>query len=283
MTRLPLAAALAAALLLPTPHGLADDPQKKPDPMTAEANLRKAHEAVRNTDSTLNLLSKSLYVGSVLTKNPDLKEVSKVVDDLRKPASELKKHTEKVVELAEEQKDKVAAEKEGKTLLDKVKLVRISKQAEELDRLARKVRDLPVGLVSEQVDDKFVVSADLLVKDPKQAEARFKAYLAAMKTNAEYLKSKQEQLKEAGKAAKEAGVLLAKVQSDVEKAVPFSGVHAKPLTEFYLNADKLAKAYNGLASDCTAKAKQAERAAEVEQRRHDNLRGSVRMLFGFQL
>ncbi len=283
MTRLPHIAALAAVMLLFASRGFADDAQKKLDPKTAEANLRKAQEALNRTNSNLKLLSRTLYIGSVLTKNPDLKELSKFTDELRKPTSELKEQTDKIVELAEKQKNKPAAEKEGKTLLDKAKLVKIKNQTEELERLAKKVRDLPVGLVSEKVDDKFIVSADLLIKDPKQAEARFKAYLTAMKTNAEYLKLKQEQLAQAGKVAKEAAVFLVKLQSAIEKAIPFSGPYARPLTEFYLDLDKLAKAYNELAADCAAKQKEAKAAAEVEQRRHDNLKDTLKTLFGFRV
>jgi hypothetical protein len=283
MTRLSHTAILAAVMVLFPAPGFAADPPEQPDTKSAEANLRKAQEALKNPDATLKLLSRALYVGYVLTKDPDLKEVGKFTDDLRKPAGELKKHTDKIVELAERQKDKAGAEKEGQTLLDKVKLIRIKNQAEELERLAGKIRELPVGLVSEKVDDKFTVSADLLVKEPRQAEARFKAYLAAIRTNVEYLKSKQEQLEEAGKVAKGAGTFLAKVRSDIERAVPFSGPYARQLTEFYLDVDRLSKAYNELAADCAAKAKEAKRAWEVEQKRHDNLKQSVRTLFGFQV
>lgn len=275
--------AVVLASLVICLSGQADDSSKKLDPKSAEANLRKAQEAVKNTDSTLQWLSKALYAGSVLTKNPDLKEASRFTDDLRKTTGELKKHTDKVVELAERKKDQPGAEKESKSLLEKVKLVRIGNQADELERLARKVRDLPIGLVSEKIDDKFVVSADLLVKDPKQAESRFKSYVAALKSNAEYLKAKHDQLDEAGKMAKGAGVFLSRVQSDVEKAIPFSGTSAKPLTEFYLDLDKLIKSYHELATECAAKARLAKHAADVEQRRHDQLKETVKTLFGFRL
>lgn len=283
MTSLDLAATITAAFVTFPAAGLADDSAKKLAPKTAEANLRKAQEAVKHTDGALKLLSKPLYVGSILTNNPDFKEVSRFVEDVRKPVSELKKFTDKVVELAEKQKDKSAAEKESKTLLDMVKLVRIKNQADELDRLSKKVRELPVGLITEKVDNQFLVSPELLVNDPKVAEARFKAYLTAMKTNVEYLKSKQEQLEEVGKLANGAGKFLTKTQSDIEKVVPFSGLYGKALTEFYLNLDQLAKAYNELASQCAAKAKETKHAAEIEQSRHDKLRDSVRTLFGFPL
>jgi hypothetical protein len=271
---------MALGLLIVVAATQAADPPKV-DSKTAEVNLRKAQDALKTTDSTLKYLSKTLYAGSVLTKNPDLKEISKFTEDLRKPVGELKSNTDKIVELAEKQKDKSAAEKESKTLLEKVKAIKISNQAETLESLAKKVRDLPVGLVSEHVDEKFVVSANLLVKDPKEAEARFKAYLAAMKINADYLKAKQEQLEDAGKVAKGAGTFLAKVQAEVEKTVPYSGIYAKALTEFYLDLGKLAKAYNELASDCAAKAKEAGRAREVEQKRYNNLKESLKTYLGF--
>ena len=104
-----------------------------------------------------------------------------------------------------------------------------------------------------------------------------------METNAEYQKLKQNQLEEASKVAKGVGAFLAKIQSDIERAAPFSGPYAKPLTEFYLDLDELSKAYNELASECVAKAKGAKRAAEVEKRRHDNLKESVRTFFGFRV
>ncbi len=254
---------------------------KKLDQKTAEDNLRKAQDALKKTDSSLNWLSKALYAGSVVTKNPDLKALSKFAADVKKPVSELKKHTDKVVELGDKKNDKAAAEKESKTLLDKVKLVKIKNQADELERLAKKVRELPVGLVSEKVDDKFAVSADLLIKNPKEAEKRFKAYLAAMNTNAEYLSAKHEQLEDVAQVAKAAGKAFGQLQADIEKVVPFSGLYAKTLTEFYLDADKLAKAYNELGSDCAAKAKEAKAAAEVEKKRHDNLKTTIKTVVGF--
>ena len=257
------------------------DPPKKLDQKSAEDNLRKAQDALKKTDSSLGWLSKSLYVGSVVTKNPDLKALSKFAADVKKPVSELKKFTDKVVELGDKKNDKAAAEKESKTLLDRVKLVKIKNQADELERLAKKVRELPVGLVSEKVDDKFAVSADLLVKNPKEAEKRFKAYLAAMNTNAEYLAAKQEQLDDVAQVAKAAGKAFGQLQADIEKAVPFSGLYAKTLTEFYLDADKLAKAYNELGSDCAAKAKEAKATAEIERKRHDNLKTTIKTVFGF--
>ncbi len=249
----------------------------------ADSKLHKAQKAIKNTDSSLKMLSRALYVGYILSKNPDLKELSKFTKELGKPASELSKYSDKIVELAEKQKDKTAAENESKGLLDKVKLFKIKSQAEELERLAKKIRELPVGLVSEDVDDNFVVTVDMLIKAPKQAEAWFKSYLDAMTTNIEYLRSQQEPLDEAGEVARNAVTLFRELQSAIEKAIAFSGPYAKPLTEFYLEVDNLAKAYGGLASDCASKAKDIKRAVEVEQRRRENLKVSVRTLFGFGL
>jgi chromosome segregation ATPase len=260
---------------------LAAAPPGADDRKTAEENLRKAQDALKKTDSSLNWLSKSLYVGSVLTKNPDLKELGQFVGEVRKPVAELKKHTDKVVELADRKKDTAAAEKESKTLLDKLKLVKLSKQAEELEKLSKRVSELPVGLVSEKVDDKFAVSADLLVKNPKEAQARFKAYLAAMKANAEYLQAKHAQLEETADVAKAAGKAFGQLRDDLEKVAPHGGLYAKTLTETYLDVDKLAKAYNGLGSDCAAKAKEAKQAVAVEKKRHDQLKTNIKTFFGF--
>jgi hypothetical protein len=63
--------------------------------------------------------------------------------------------------------------------------------------------------------------------------------------------------------------------------VPAAGPHATALTSLYLDFDKLGAAYNGLAADCATKAKQMKQAAEAEQRRHDNLKSTIRTLFGF--
>jgi hypothetical protein len=249
----------------------------------ADAGLLRAKRAIKNTDSTLKMLSRALYIGSILTKNPDLKGIKKFTDDLRKVTGELDTQADKVVKLAEQQEDVQAAEKEAETLLEKVKRVRVKNQAEELERLAKKVRELPIGLVSEDVDDGFVVSADLLIRAPKQAEARFRAYLAAMKANTEYLNEKRGQLDEASETARKASRFFSDLQLNIEKAVKFSGPYAKPLTAFYLEADALARAYGGLAADCASKADEAERAAQVEQRRHDNLADTLRTLFGFEL
>lgn len=273
MTRIP-----AASLVI---VGFFAAALKADDPKTTEEKLRKAQESLKKTDSSLNWLSKSLYVGSVVTKNPDLKELGKFAAEVRKPVAELKRYTDRVVELAEAKKDKAAAEKESKTLLDKLKLVKLSKQADELDRLAGKVKELPIGLVSERVDDKFAVSADLLAKNPKEAQARFKAYLTAMKTNVDYLQAKQIQLEDTAEVAKAAGKAFGQVRDDLEKAAPYGGPYAKTLTEMYLDVDKLSKAYNGLGSDCAAKAKEAKSAAAAEKRRHDDLKANIKLFFGF--
>jgi len=234
-----LATALAGAIVLLAAQAFADEPPKKQDQKTAEKNLRKAQKAAKNADSTLNLLSKALYVGSILENDPDLTELAEFTGGLRKTSSEVKKHTDRIVELAEKRKDRKAAEKETKSLLHKVKLVRIKNQTDELQSLGRMVRELPVGLVSERVDNKFKVSADLLINDPKEAQARFKAYLTAMKTNAKYLKAKQAQLEDFSGIARGTGRFLARVLSGIEKAMPYSGIYAKALTEYYVAMDEI--------------------------------------------
>lgn len=271
-----------SGLLVCSLSAFADDGPAKMDAKAAEANLRKAREALKQTESGLKLLDKALYAGYVVTGKPDLKAAREFADQFQKPLGEMKKHTDTVVELAERKKDKAGAEKEGKSLLEKVKLVKIKNQAEELDRLAKNVRDLPVGLVSEESDAKFVVSPELLLKDPKQAESRFKAYLSAMVKNAEYLRAKQDELDETAKIAKRTGKFLAEIQTLVEKATPFCGIYVKPLTEFYLDLDKLASAFNGLASDCAKKSGEARRAADAEKRRHDNLKENLWKIFGIR-
>ena len=257
-------------------------PPKNNDADSVEANLRKAQEAVRNTDTALEVLSDALHLGSILTKNPDLEKMSEFTEKLREPAGELKKYTDIVVELAEKKNDKAAAEKESNTLLDKLKLVKIENQAEELERLGRKVLKFPVGLITEKIDEKFVVSRDLLIKNPKEAESRFKSYLGAIKANVNYLKAKQEQLEDASKVSRAAGKFWGRLHSDIGTALPYTGVFGKSVMEYWYNADKLSKAYSDLADAYATKAAEAKRAAEVEQRRHDNLRETVRTVFGFR-
>ena len=211
-----------------------------------DVGLREAQQAVKNTDSTLKMLSRGLYIGSILTKNPDLKEIKKFTDDLRKVTGELDKYTDKIVKLAEQQDDVKAAEEQAETLLGKAKLVRIKNQVDELERLAKKVRELPVGLVTEEVNGEFAVSADLVINAPGRAAARFRAYLVAIATNIEYLNSKYEDLDETSRIARNASRFFSDLRLNIERAVKFSGPYAKPLAEFYLDADNLAKAYGAL-------------------------------------
>ncbi len=246
-------------------------------------NLRKAQDAARNTDSTLEILERAAYVGYVLTSDSDLRKISKFAGELREPAVEVKEHTDRIVELAEKKQDREAAVREGKNLLDKVKLLKMNDQVEELDRLAKAVRELPVGLVSEKVDDKFVVGSELLINNPKEAEARFKAQLDAMKANVDFLTLKQAQLGEVGKAAKGAFKFLYELRENIEMVAPHTSIYGKSLIEFSREVDSLEKGYGGLASDCATKSKEAKRAGEVEQIRYDQLKDSLRTIFGFRL
>src|SRR5262249_3611682 len=143
---------------------------------------------------------------------------------------------------------------------------------------------LPVGLVSDRVDDRFRVSADLLVKNPAEARARVARYLKAMRTNIDYLKARKAELEEFSRVSSAAGQAYRRLADDIsKKLVPWAAgtPFGRELAELYLGLDALSAAYNGLSADVSAKAKEVGRAVEVEQKRHDRLKSSIKTLFGF--
>lgn len=244
----------------------------------ASENLNRAYEVVHKTDSGLHLLSRALWVGSVLKKRPDLAGGARTVDQMRGPVKEL---DGMLARLNSAMKPDATKRESGK-FLDKLKTVNLNAQAEVLRKFGKAVEGTPVGLVSEAVDDKFQVTPELLVKKPREAKERFAGLLVAMKTNIDYLKTQQAQLEEIHKRGKAASKALSELNKGIEKAVQ-TGLFTKPLLEKYLDIDNLIKAYNSLAGDAQKKAKEAKVMAEVQQRRYDNLRHVVSTAFGFKL
>src|SRR5262249_3925562 len=157
--------------------------------------------------------------------------------------------------------EREVGKKEAGKFLDKLKLVRLDAQAEQLRKTAKTIREMPIGLVADGVDDKFKVTPDLLVSKPEEAEKRFAELLAAMQTNATYLKAKQSELEEAHKYCKAAAKALTELNKGIEKAVA-AGFFTNVLAMKYLDSDALIKAYNELAADAERAAKQAKTAAE---------------------
>jgi hypothetical protein len=278
--------AAGVALLAAASAGAADPP-KQFDRKYAEENLRKAQAAAASTDTALEWVSRAAWVGVILKGTPEWLAAPEVLSKVRDAVAELRKGTDKLAELAERKEDRPALEAQSKTFLDKVKLVSPDKQAEELYRFDRNVKDLPVGLVSDRVDDKFKVTVDLLLDDPKGAEARFKAYLGAMQTNIKFLNDTQKALENASTNAKAAQQVVSKLQEGIEKLFKFfpaagASPLGKALGEAYFDIDKLSKAYNEVATDCAARAKLAKQAAEVQNRRRDNLKVTIKTVFGFE-
>jgi hypothetical protein len=277
----PCAVLTTVGVLLAAAAASQGSPQKKLDPRTAEDNLRKAQAAAAASDSALKWLARAAWVGVVLRGTTEWRTADRFFSEATKAAGDLKKGTDKLAELAATKAARSRIEKEAATLLKTVMLVRLDKQAEELERLGAKVRGLPVGLVSDRVDDKFKVSADLVVKAPREAQTRFKAFLAAMKTSADFLDDSQKALNQVAANAKAAAQVVRRLQVGIEKVAPAAGIHNRALTALYLELDKLGRGYSGLASDCATKAKEASHAAAVERRRYDNLRTTIRTLFRF--
>jgi len=263
---------------------LASAAEPKPlDRKTAEENLKKAKEVAEKSESGLTWLSNALWVAGKKSDSAAIKDVKSKFDRaLAGPVKDLNKGLDEVQKAVGAKDDKEASKLSG-GLRDKLKLLKPDEQAEELVKLAKKVRELPIGLVSEKVDDKFVVSADLLVTKPKEAEGRFKDYLAAVQANATRMKAIQEQLDDAAEVAGKAGKLFLSLADRLGKVAPHAGPFKDALTGECLSVGKLANAYNGLSADAKTMAKEAKRAAEVEQRRHDNLKASLKTYFGFSL
>lgn len=79
-----------------------------------------------------------------------------------------------------------------------------------------------------------------------------------------------------------AGKLFAGLRDRLEKLAPNTGPFSKALAEQWLDVDKLSKAYNGLAADAKEMAKKAKQAAEAQQKRHDDLKASIKTYFNFK-
>ncbi len=246
------------------------EPDKK-----AAANLRKLQEALARTDATLKWLSRAAWLGSVLGNNEDLVTAKKGIDKLREPVTEIKRAADKLHDLQGERK-----KKEAKSLLDMLKLSKLSAQEGELARIGQKISDIPTGLVSEAADEKFKVSGKLLRENPQTANKRFRSYLAAMQTNISHLKKQLAALEEISTRSRSASKVLMELNSRLEKAIR-AGLFTKPLVEQYLDIDKLTKAYNEVAAAAESKTKQIRQVLPAEQRRHDNLKNTIKTVFGF--
>lgn len=219
------------------------DPPKRLDPKTAEANLRRAKETVEKVDGGLRAVSAALWTSSVLKGNPDLRISG------------------------------------GKTkgLVERLKRFRLSGQKDELERIGKAVAAMPVGRVIDAIDPKLQVSVDLLVRSPREANDRFRAYLKAIQTNIGYIEARREQLADAAKVCKATGTFFAALAAKLEKP---AGVW-RPLAECYLELDGLSNVYNSLAGDAANKAREIGMAIEVEKKRHATLKTTIKTVFGF--
>jgi aminoglycoside phosphotransferase (APT) family kinase protein len=148
MTRFALTLALAAVAASPSLAQPKADPEKE----TAE-KLKKAHEVLRKTGTGLDLLGKAAWTASVLKKQPDLAKAAEAIGKVKEPVKELGEMVERVNKATNPEAGKKAAGK----FLDKLKLVKLDAQAEELKKIGKPIREIPIGLVTDGVDDQFKV------------------------------------------------------------------------------------------------------------------------------
>lgn len=248
----------------------------------AEDNLREAKKATEQAASGLKWLSRALWLAGYKSDSNTLKDVKSKFDrTLAKPAKDLDKALGELQRVTGSKNDKEPPKNLVDTIKDSLKLLKPGGQADELERLAPKVRELPIGLVSETVDDEYKVSADLLISKPKESEARFKKYLSAMRENSDRLTNLATQLEDTAEVSSLANKLFIGLADKISKVAPHTGAFGKGLMEQYLDVDRLAKAYASLAADCTAKAKEAKRAANLEKQRHEQLKTSIKTYFNF--
>ena len=242
----------------------------------AEDDLRKAREAVERVDSQLKWLNRAAWLSSVLKQSPELNQAKDLIDKLRGTCQDIRGAADKLIEIRDQEK----ARNEAKGFLSRIKRLKLNEQKEILGEMGRTISAIPVGLVSERVDERFKVSADLLVREPREAKKRFRDYVEAIQSNIDYLKNKEEILEEIQTRAKAASRVLTALSDAIERAVR-AGLLTKLLLDQYLDTGNLIRAYNGVASDSETKRREVRRALEVEQRRHDNLNTTLKTVFGF--
>jgi len=265
--------AMAVAATAPTFGQVTKVPEK-----AARENLKKAQEVLRKTESGLELLGKTAWIASVLAKKPDLAKTAETVAKVKEPINELKKMIDQVNKTTNPD----SAKKEAGRFLDKLRLVKLDAQAEELKKLDKAITKIPIGLVADGADDKFNVTTELLIKNPKEAKKRFGNLLTAMKTNADYLTVQHAHLENIHHYCKAASKAMAELNKGIEKALE-AGLFTKALIEKYLDVDRLIMAYNEVAADAEKVAKSAKTAAEIQSKRRKNLRDTVNTFFGFKL
>lgn len=251
--------------------------QSDTERVTAE-KLRKVHSVVHQTEAGFGLLSKGVWTASVLMNRPELTEASGALRSVLGPIKELDGALDQLNRLVNQQQ----AKQESRGFIGKLKLVKLGGQLEELERCSQKIRDIPIGLVSDGLDDRFKVSPDLLTRKPKEAERRFAELLAAMRTNVAYLQTQQARLEEIQRYGKAASKGLDHFNNGIEIAVR-AGFFTEALVAKYLDVGRLSKACSEIAADAGRKAREARDAAAVQEQRHDNLRETVRTLFGFHV
>jgi Flp pilus assembly protein TadD len=272
-------AAAGQAMLLASSPPEDDAPEKPGD------NLKKAQDALGNTDSGLKWLGRGAWMAKVVAGAAGLENVKEdfekakdALDEIQEPVSKLKEGVDQIKDIKDMSEGKDKAQNAANWFFDTLKLYRLDGQSDELDKMRRNIQDIPVGLVSDEVDDRFKVSADLVGKDPAEARARFGEYLEAMEANIDHLKGLQSNLEELQVRAEAARKVLDRLHHVTERAIE-AGLFSEQMLGKYLEIEKLDLAYSYVASAAASKAAAAMAAAAKEQRRQDTLIGNFGVKF----
>jgi hypothetical protein len=248
------------------------------DRAEAIANLTQARDSASRVDSALGLIGRGAWLASIVTGNRRFADAAEVAKKLRDPVSQLDSMLDRVNK-AVNQED---AKKESRSFFDKLKVLTLGGQTEQLQKIANAVREIPIGLIGDDLDPSFQVTPDLLLKNPKEAEIRFGNLLAAMGRNFTYLMARQVELEELERYCGAASKAFRDLNLKIEKAVG-SGVFTNQMVAIYLDADNLSRAYSDVASSAVLKARDARAAAQEQQRRYENFRLSAWTFFGMRL
>ncbi|MBX9623629.1 MAG: hypothetical protein K2X82_07425 [Gemmataceae bacterium] len=219
-------------------------------------------------------------------KDPDLK---KAADGLDKLTDGLSKVDEAAKRLATTVgKDASAQGAEAKRFLDLIADDKVSpnRAIDPGDKLLKKVVPYaPAGVVGEESDPKFKLSAAEFVKDPKKAADRLKARYDAMKVNADQLKAAQDHLKTIRERAKGSKELVDRAAKNAEDFVQRGGIKAVNTESVrkHFDGKKLSKLYADLADEAETQEKAAKKAAEAQKKQLDTFKRAVRDQFDIDL
>jgi hypothetical protein len=254
---------LSAILLFGAGVAPAADPVKV-DSREAEAKLKKFRDADR--------ADLKAYMArdweAVRDRNPDLTQEAKKLEDVTDGLSQLEAAAKNLARAIG--RSAAIREAEAKRFLTTIEDRKLApnRAIDTLDNLSKAVLAVPVGVVGEESEAKFKLTADELAKDPKKVQVRLKARLDAMEKNVALLTENAKSLEGMVRRAKSGRDLVKKADDDADQFIHQGGVRdfsRDPLRRFF-DGPKLTKQYRDLAEIAEEKQRRVKVGIDAQRR-----------------